>query len=196
MQEIYINNHTELPNPILIRNLILDDEIASKSHHNMIHLFKLPKIGDYIWDFKLCSPNYYNPNTSTNLNLADFVESIHLAVTCPENVIAHIIENQGLNFLFVENTGISLKMQEIGINFIHEMPLLLSAMYHEDLYIIVKFRKQPPISYNLEYQVGFLDTFNLSLVTNSILNIHATFLRGSNYEMRIMNYRNGKLRLI
>src|SRR5579871_2577723 len=132
MQEFHINNHTELPRPILIRTLKLDDESASKSHHGMIHLFKLPKIGDYAWEFKISSQSLrwnYNPNANNNITLVDFIESVHLAVTCPENVIAFS------NSLTLAD---SLRAQETEINFLREMPLMPSAMNQDDIYIVIK----------------------------------------------------------
>lgn len=187
MQEINIQNHTELPRPILIRTLKIDNESASKSHHDMIHLFKLPEIGDYAWNFKFCSPNLrwnYNPNAGSNSTLIDFIESVHLAITCPENVIAfsnHLVLSE------------SFKAQETEINFFNELPIMLSAMRQEDIYIAIKFRKQPPAAYTIEYQVGFLDPIHISQIENSVLNVFTGILQGCIYQNRILSYRGGKL---
>lgn len=191
MSEIHINNHTELPRPTLIRNLKMDDESASKSHHDLVHMFKLPKIGEYAWGFKLCSQSLrwnYNPNANSNLTLVDFIESIHLSITCPESVIAHS-QNQVLS------EG-SFKAQETEVNFFYELPLMTSAMNQEDVYIVVKFRKQPPASYTLEYQVGFLDPIYITQIEESIVNIMTGLLKGNTYQNKILTYRGGKLYLM
>jgi hypothetical protein len=156
----------------------------------MVHLFKLPKIGEYAWEFKLCSQSLrwnYNPNSSTNLTLTDFIESIHLSVTCPESVIAH-------SNVQVLAEG-SIRQQETEVNFFYELPIMLSAMSQEDVYIVVKFRKQPPGRYSLEYQVGFLDPLHITQIEDSTINIRTGLLQGSTFHNRILTYRSGKLYL-
>lgn len=190
MQEINITNHTELPRPMLIRTLKLDDEMASKSHHDMIHLFKLPKIGEYAWGFKFCSQSLrwnYNPNSATNLTLVDFIESIHLSITCPESVIAY-------STIPVLSES-SMRQQETEVNFFYELPLMLSAMNQEDVYIVVKFKKQPPASYSLEYQVGFLEPLYMTQIEDSVIHIRTGLLQGTTFQNKILTYRSGKLYL-
>jgi len=147
----------------------------------------LPKIGDYAWEFKISSQSLrwnYNPNANNNITLVDFIESVHLAVTCPENVIAFS------NSLTLAD---SLRAQETEINFLREMPLMPSAMNQDDIYIVIKFRKQPPAAYTIEYQVGFLDQIHITQIEGSIIHIHTSLLQGNFYQNRICSYRSGKL---
>jgi hypothetical protein len=186
--EIHVSNHTELPRPTLIRTLKLDDESASKSHHNLVHMFKLPKIGDYAWDFKVSSQALrwnFNPHATTSVTLPDYIEAVHLAITCPESTIAYTS-----TVILSEN---SVNTQDIEMNFFREMPILLAGMQQEDVYVIVRFRKQPPASYTLEYQVGFLDAYFLSQIENSAVHIHTGLLQGNCYVNRVLSYRQGKL---
>jgi len=189
MQEIQITNHTELPRPSLIREIKLDDESASKSYHNLLHMFKLPKIGEYAWNFKLCSQSLrwnYNPNSVTNLNITDFIESIYLSITCPESIISSINS---------PTLSHSIKAQEVEFNFFNELPLMMSAMNQEDVYIVIKFRKTPPSSYTLEYSVGFLDSYYITQIEESTLSIYTSILQNNIYQNKILTYRFGKLKL-
>lgn len=68
-------------------------------------------------------------------------------------------------------------------------------MHQEELYIAVKFRKQPPACYTLEYQIGFLDPIFISQIEDGILHIHTGLLQGNFYQNRILSYRAGKLYL-
>ena len=54
-KEIYLKNSEELPVPDVTSSCEVDSDSANVTHAGLIHIFKLPKIGEYNWNFRLWS---------------------------------------------------------------------------------------------------------------------------------------------
>lgn len=69
-QEVYINSIMDLPKPDIQSTCTIDSDTAIISHAGLIHIIKLPKIGDYAYEFKLWSNCIINAihNSTINVN--------------------------------------------------------------------------------------------------------------------------------
>ncbi len=224
IEEHYIRNSSDLPGPEVTRRITLDDESASKSGHGTLHLFKLPKIGDYLWDFRLCSHALvrssgdpaarwsHNPIHHVE-SIMDYVESAHFCTGNPENSIAWV-QNGTMNnhqrpsnfFGGLRSPAASamhcdtqLNLEELlcaEMGFFRDMPLIAAGLDHEDLYIGLKFRKEPPMKYFIDYNVGFLtDQAIINRIKEGLVRCETGVLQGCTYEPRVLNYQFGCLGL-
>lgn len=177
-----------MPSPDFSRHLTLDDESASKSNHGLIHLFKLPKIGDYLWNFRIGS--YQSPNAIT-----DYITSIHLCVGSPENTVAwarNMCPPTSPDSMHCDNLPSTFTSADIP--FFGAMPLLGAGLEHDDVYIGIRFHKIPPSKYFINYEVGFLsDQTVINRINAGHIRCETAVLQGYAYEMRVFNYYGGRL---
>ena len=152
----------ELPAPIIIRDVNLTSENdmcfnINNANNGCTHVYKIPQIGDYIYNFTwsfqkqvhlfdILMNNWHSLSLANDLNLI----SIELVLDQPTNILSRI------NNPFQKSVNLlSGNIMQYNIDFTNNMPLLLSAMPKNNLFIIFNFSKPPSQPYHIEYKIGF-----------------------------------------
>lgn len=208
MNQINLRSSNELPAPNWNRTCTIDSQSAQVYGSGLVHLFKLPQIGEYAYNFKLYSntvllDSNYNltysfiavPEVQVD-SIINYIESVSLCVDSPEKPISYITN-------IPKNLKMSSSISELNcisgmdLNFLKDSPIITGSLSRSGIYIVVKFKNPPKINYYINYEIGFIDDINIvqQLNQSSVIIPGTTDFNG-NLKTFTFKYNMGKLQVI
>lgn len=186
-----LRNWMDLPRPDVQSTCTLDSESVVQGQNGLVHSIKLPKVGEYIYEFKLWSNYAVKPNMQSTDSIISYIDSVHLCLDSPNNPISQINLTSGYGHGPIPHLALG-----VNLSFLPDLPLIVGALTDTDVYIVINFRKPPTMRYYLSYEVGIIANESLKYYLNTCFTIPGQISRGHIIANSDFRYWNGRLSIV